>query len=168
MPPSILAVSTTTHVLVRSHHLCLLGFLCLVSPSWHDSLVRISHFASRSDQLTNIPGFPVSPDTPFSCHFCVPEARPSSWRVTVVTQSDNLLASFFRPRRRLSKRSALNTEPGLALSWYAPRGVHTLVYPAFSITGREDVDGLLELRQATEGHIKCMSLTDSRCLRSAR
>ena len=143
MPPSILA------------------FLCLIRSSWHDSLVHISHFASRSDQPTNVPGLPVSPDTPFLCHFCAPEARPLSWRVTVVTRSDKLLASFFCPRRRLSKRSILNTEPGLASSWYAPRGVHTLIYPAFSITGREDVDGLLELRQATEGHIKRTSFTDS-------
>jgi hypothetical protein len=43
----------------------------------------------------------------------------------------------------------------------APRGVHTLICPALSFTGREDVDGLLELRQATEGRIKRMSLTES-------
>jgi hypothetical protein len=63
--------------------------VCWVSmphqPILAQPLVRISCFAFCSGQLTSIPGLLVSPDTLFPCHFCAPEARLSSWRVTVVT-----------------------------------------------------------------------------------
>jgi hypothetical protein len=43
----------------------------------------------------------------------------------------------------------------------APRGVHTLICPAFSITGRKDANRLLEFHQTTKGGIKLLSLTGS-------